>query len=1585
MRSFSRLSLHPGRPLGSVLRSPVSTAALFLVLVVTLPSGVPGIGLDRAPDRVLLQGPGSEEAVDESSVTLSWSESPRAEEYVVFVSRKALDGRSVKDLSADENVDRYTTTATSVRLGDLLSSDMGVHEYHWTVAARDEGGRVTLADSRSFRSRKLYHASSEPPPPVRESSRGAAAAPALQESGRILLGRDHRFDPLQGVPNPAPELTAGPLAPGERGGFLVQLSGPTQDGQLGEIETAGAAVQAYVPNYAFLVRMDDAARSRVEKLSFVRWVGAYEPAYKLSWLPQMSETSGVRSLSVLLFPDADLEAAETAFAGMGGTIEESGDSGRNKLIRVAIDMSRLAAVATRNDVAWIEPWVQPTVGNSDIQWVVQTNVTQDRRVWDMGIQGQDQVVHTLDSGIRTSHNQFRDAAVSIPTWGDYPTHRKVIAYHPATAGVLFGDHSGASFHGTHTAGTLMGDDSPHAGDARDGVALKAKIYFHDAGAASNAIFAPGDLNPVFQAAYDGNAGGAARISSNSWGGAVMGAYTIHAMTADQFLWDHKDMIVAFSTGNSGTPNSVGSPATSKNSVGSGATQNGALANTMMPLTSQGPTEDLRLKPTVLAPGMSISSASGANDTGYQSLTGTSMSCPAKSGAMTLMRQYCTDGWYPTGAAVPANAFTPSGALVKAMAVASTDNDMTGLPVPNNVTGWGRINIDNILYFPGDAQRLALIDEPDGVATGDFIEYEIRVDDTGTPLRIALVWYDIEGSPAASRQLVNDLNLTVTDPASLAYLGNVVVNGQSVTGGLPDSLNVEEVVRFDAPLVAGTYTLRVTGAHVPFSPQPFAIAVSGGLGGNNGLVRLDRTVYGREDLIQIRVEDLNAAGPVSVTLFSNTESGGEPVSLAGSDGVFTGSVPTTATPAVGSDGLLSVSHGDQILVTYDDADPAGTVQAAAEADFTGPVITGVRASAFDVRERITWVTDVGASSTVYYGTTPALGQEFSDPVLVEDHDAVLDGLLPETTYYFDVESSDHAGNTTRDDNGGMRYTFTTDANGDILLVVGDGSFSREEEYVVALENRGWNSSLLAGGVITDPVVGDRTTGLRSYTAVLWQVGQEQYPPFPDAARDSLTAYMDGGGRLAVWSHDVAWAFSDPGSGYYTAAREQWINDVLHINWLEDPLTWPLITGYAGDPISDGYETGLLYTPPRDGAAGDEISLVAGSGSGAYVWQNSDATIDNIAVRWENGASNGDSAGAVWGGTPSKVVTNCWEWTSIVDGDAAEDVLDKTLIWLIGRDHPDPEVIAPNGGEVFTGDSVSISWGETTHGGTSPAARAVHVSDNAGASWTLLSDSPGAPPYSWDVTGTANGTQYMVRVTLTDDGSPALAGRDASDAVFALDRVGGDAAGPVVVAGSITADPNPMDNRDPATLFARISEATTGGADVTAAEWSWGEAPAAAGSGTPMSGAFDAPSVDVSAVIPDHTVGPGEQRLWVRGRDADGNWGPAREQTFVVNGDEVLAVGNPAALAYALRQNAPNPFGASTEIQFALGADGDVELEIFSVTGRHVRTLASGRHPAGTHSVRWDGLDRTGRPVTTGVYLYRLRTDGYQSTRKMILTQ
>lgn len=97
------------------------------------------------------------------------------------------------------------------------------------------------------------------------------------------------------------------------------------------------------------------------------------------------------------------------------------------------------------------------------------------------------------------------------------------------------------------------------------------------------------------------------------------------------------------------------------------------------------------------------------------------------------------------------------------------------------------------------------------------------------------------------------------------------------------------------------------------------------------------------------------------------------------------------------------------------------------------------------------------------------------------------------------------------------------------------------------------------------------------------------------------------------------------------------------------------------------------------------------------------------------------------------------------------------------------------------------------------------------------------------------------------------------------------------------------------------------------------------------------------------------------------------------------------AYGLSQNFPNPFNPSTKIVFAIPeAGGEPEavwtrLSVYNLKGKLVRVLVEATMNPGYHTVTWDGRDRSGAGVSSGVYLYRLTAGDFELTRKMILVK
>jgi hypothetical protein len=95
-------------------------------------------------------------------------------------------------------------------------------------------------------------------------------------------------------------------------------------------------------------------------------------------------------------------------------------------------------------------------------------------------------------------------------------------------------------------------------------------------------------------------------------------------------------------------------------------------------------------------------------------------------------------------------------------------------------------------------------------------------------------------------------------------------------------------------------------------------------------------------------------------------------------------------------------------------------------------------------------------------------------------------------------------------------------------------------------------------------------------------------------------------------------------------------------------------------------------------------------------------------------------------------------------------------------------------------------------------------------------------------------------------------------------------------------------------------------------------------------------------------------------------------------------HPPPLAFVLEPSYPNPFRAATRIDYSLPASTPVELAIYDVNGRVVRTLVSvERQPAGVYQVEWDGRNQAGLPVASGMYFYRLQAgDRLVDSRMMV---
>ena len=88
-------------------------------------------------------------------------------------------------------------------------------------------------------------------------------------------------------------------------------------------------------------------------------------------------------------------------------------------------------------------------------------------------------------------------------------------------------------------------------------------------------------------------------------------------------------------------------------------------------------------------------------------------------------------------------------------------------------------------------------------------------------------------------------------------------------------------------------------------------------------------------------------------------------------------------------------------------------------------------------------------------------------------------------------------------------------------------------------------------------------------------------------------------------------------------------------------------------------------------------------------------------------------------------------------------------------------------------------------------------------------------------------------------------------------------------------------------------------------------------------------------------------------------------------------------YELKQNYPNPFNGATIISYQLAKRSRVKLEIYNILGRKIRTLVNKNQSTGSYKIQWDAKDGQNRPVSSGVYFYRLEADKFIATKKLLL--
>ena len=383
------------------------------------------------------------------------------------------------------------------------------------------------------------------------------------------------------------------------------------------------------------------------------------------------------------------------------------------------------------------PVTQPADGSTGlnaVEWGVQDIQADD--VWAEGVTGEGMVVANIDSGVQWDHpaliNQYRgwdgSTADHDYNWFDGSGDDEPAPW----------DWDG---HGTHTMGTMVGDDggSNQIGVAPGAQWIAASVDLSDAMmiAAGEWMLAPtevGGANPDPTMRPD--------VVNNSWGS--------EEPSNDPFMedvieaWHAAGIFSVFSNGNEGPAcETSGSPGSRIVTYSVGSYD---AFHTISGFSSRGPGQDGEVKPNISAPGANVRSSFPGDQ--YGSISGTSMAAPHVSGAVALL-------WSNGGAAVGDVAATR--ALLDGSAIDTADAQCGGTAEENNVYGEGRL----------DAYALIFGDEPPEIAPA------ISVDPTS-----------IEGTQVTDEQVEHTLTIANTGTADLEFTIAEVAAAAGVDLALP---------------------------------------------------------------------------------------------------------------------------------------------------------------------------------------------------------------------------------------------------------------------------------------------------------------------------------------------------------------------------------------------------------------------------------------------------------------------------------------------------------------------------------------------------------------------------------------------------------------------------------------------------------------------------------------------------------------------------------------------------------------------------------------------------------------------------------
>ncbi len=755
--------------------------------------------------------------------------------------------------------------------------------------------------------------------------------------------------------------------------YYIDFTGPVLEEWSDALDNIGVNVITYVQGKGYEVKMTDAKKTIAEALPYVKSVIILPDDAKIS---QDIATNG-NDVAISLMQSASMMDTVQEIANYVDVLQE-GVTSNGYVVRGTLkDVGVLSTLASFKDVHYISPHIEDELKDEagmqqigGFLWVDDPDNDPDTPYRDtgggfgtyvnhLGWTGDGVIVGIADTGLGdgttgdANHIDFENRVIGGTEYGA-------------------GDWADGHGHGTHCAGLIVangfeGTGVTHSGFgnyyAGMGLAYDAEIYaqkiFTDAGGWSG----PADYYTILEDAQRAGV----MVHSNSWGASTYGSYDGHDEAYDHAVRDADDnaagnqqliITVAASNDGSGT-NTIGSPGNAKNVITVGATENywpdmANYGNNIDPNTdadnpdqiidfsSRGWTDDNRIKPDVVAAGSGTLSPRSTDasidclygtyddDNRYEWCSGTSQANPTVAGGVAVIYE-----WY---LATYGQIITPS--MAKALTI-NTAVDIGAADIPNRNEGWGRMYLPTMMDPPAP---FILKDEVGELTTGVTDSFTFSYADASEPVKITLAYTDLYALDGANPTLQNQVNLEIESPLGDIYHGNAFAAGWTPANTDPQAIwdttgdgydnvnNVECVYIPPGSLQVGQYTVRVIGTNIPADcdfdgsdDQDYSLVIYNGLDvSSTGTCDLDAPLYMGEDTATITVKDADLNTNVAVqthgiTVDSDTEPGGESVTLTetgGDTGIFVGTIDLSLTDAIGD---LHVSHGDTITATYTDLD------------------------------------------------------------------------------------------------------------------------------------------------------------------------------------------------------------------------------------------------------------------------------------------------------------------------------------------------------------------------------------------------------------------------------------------------------------------------------------------------------------------------------------------------------------------------------------------------------------------------------------------------------------------------------------------